>query len=281
MNFFMFLFVTSAVFGNGSIFTPMDAEEYLIDRVEHGNEWRRIHAAEGLIEAGRQQKKISEIFLLEYQKSQENSPWRVGCLRVLYQVLPAYRLRYRAEISKIALCPWHEGAAHAVETMVKLKLVITGKEENIFKEYAKNNDLLGSYALMSLAVNGDSVALAKLQSRMIAGDPTAVFGFFYIDHLPPEVVSGLVAVSEDDHIDPVCRALAFRARAYQNCYNDNERKQLLRALKAEVNPVAIRFYLLTVGDFRDEDNQKELMPYWLTGNEIYQIAVARGILNAK
>lgn len=281
MNFFMFLFVTVTVFGYGYIFTPTDAEEYLIDRVEHGNEWRRIHAAEGLITSGRQQKKISEIFLREYLRSQENSSWRVGCLRVLYQVLPTYRFLYRAEIGKIALCPSHEGAAHAVETMVKLKLRITAKEEEVFKQYAKNNDLLSSYALMSLAVNGDSDALAKLQDRMMTGDATATLGFFYIDHLPPKVVSKLVTVSETDDIDPVCRALVFRARAYHNCYTDNERKQLLRALDAEVNPIAIRIYLLTIGDFRDKGNQKLLISYWLSGNEIYQIAAASGILNAK
>lgn len=254
------------------------AESLLKYQLYHGQEWKRIHAAEALLEADLASDEITRIFIAELNKSVPGSPWRIGCLRVLYQSCPPQQADCRTAICTIALNRKNEGIVHAVETMGKLRFFLRPKEEAALKLYANDNNLLASYALMVLSINRDKEAFAQLIRLFQAGNTTAAFALFYLDEYPEEYKSNLIAMSNDASQDPVFRAFAFRARAKFGTYSEPDHAELLRRIQTEQHAGALRFYLLTVGDFNRPSDATLLTPYLESLDSAHQIAAAASLV---
>ena len=253
------------------------AEALLKAQLHHGQEWKKVHAAEGLLEAGDAIDEVAQCFKQELAASEPDSPWRIGCLRVLYQCDHKQRAIYQQEIRAIAFNRQCDGVVHAVETMAKLKLSLSSAERVLLQQYAKEENLLASYALMLLAINQDDAAFAQLWQQFLNGNTTAAFALFYLDSLPVEYIETIRMQSRVMQYDASYRAFAFRAYAKFANNSDVAHTELVARIQHETNVGALRFYLLTVGDFARTNDIALLTPYFTADDIALQIAAASGI----
>jgi hypothetical protein len=252
-------------------------EVLLKEQLHHGIEWKKVHAAEGLLEADLAADEVAQCFQRELAASVPNSPWRIGCLRVLHQCDSAQRAIYQREIRAIAFNRQSDGVIHAVETMAKLKLMLSPEETAQLWQYAHEDNLLSAYALMLLAINHDESAFAQLWQQFLAGNTTAAFALFYLDAIPELNLGTILAQSRNTQYDAGYRAFAFRAYAKFAHYSDASHDELLARINHEDNTGALRFYLLTVGDFARSNDAALLTPYLSSDEVALQIASASSL----
>ena len=228
-----------------------DARRFLIEQIRHGQEWRRVHAAETWLDAGLTVESVIETFREALVAAEPRSPWRVGVLRVLYRADFAERPRFRAELVAIATDPDAPGVVHAVETIGKLRLALLPAEAECFRAYAAEGGPRGDYALMALAAQDDAAAAARLVELLAARNIAAALAFDYIDNWPPNAAPALEAAIEDVAAPIMFRVFAFRAWARKTDYPSTVRTRLRDWLTVENDAGATRFLLLCIGDSGD------------------------------
>ncbi|MDD3154145.1 MAG: hypothetical protein PHS41_04700, partial [Victivallaceae bacterium] len=215
-------------------------------------QWPSIHAAEGLAEANLQMEEVARHFEAERSRAQAQSPWRVGCLRVLYQYRPEQRADLVRELEWIAGQVDSPGVVHAVESMVKLSLPLSSELRQKVTNYAAKDDMLGRFSLILLTQNNDRQAQTQLLALAAQKNETALFGIFYLDRgtLTSAQCEALLAIARDSSTPPKARAFAWRGALKHLNYPEQLQEELLAALHGATDLQERRFLILAAGDYQ-------------------------------
>ena len=156
--------------------THRQAQEILMAQMRHGDSWRQIHAAEALLRCQAQPAEMRPLFEARLRESIPNSPWQVGCLRVLYRLCPERRDAIAATLLQMAQDNTCAGYVHALETAAKLGLKAGATLLANLRQLKPEDGLAFGYGLTLLAINGDTEARDQLLQHAEQGDVTAAFG---------------------------------------------------------------------------------------------------------
>lgn len=252
--------------------------ELLLGVMAAGEGWSRIHAAEGLLDGGRDREEIVAEFRKELAESRPDTPWRVGVLRVLYRADPARRPLYRRELGHYAVNPASPAAVHAVETLGKLAVKLTVAERKRFRRYCRTEGLLGDYSVMALAANRDPAAGRRLLARLRQRNATAAFACYYLPELPAGVLPELIAAAAAESTDSRCRAYCLKALCRHRREAGTNHAQLIAVLKAEPAPGVLVILLQAVGEFGRPADRPRLRQYLLHDDPAVRLAAAAALL---
>lgn len=258
--------------------------DYLLAQAAGGTGWSRVHAAEGLLAAGREVESVREIFTAELAKSEPAAPWRVGVLRVLSLADPERRAGHQRELIDIAMNIEAAGVVHAVETLGKLNLRLNRHEQEVLRNYVQFAPKLKSYSLLLLAVNRDGKARNELLKLLASGDIPAAMGFYYLPPFRPRkgderFLAALDQACRDPEQTPLFRAFAFRSLLrYAKSYTEAYHAELLERIAGEEDAGALRFYLLAAGDFKRPEDRALLEGYFAQAAPALRIAAASALL---
>ena len=239
--------------------------------------WTQIHAAEELCHAGILSNEITEIYEKAYAASEPRTPYRIGCIRVLYRNCPEKRNALREELLSNAFDPKSAAAGHAVETIGKLGLQLSPAELAQLKPYIGQKNPLDEYGIMAFVLAGDAEGVAEWKKRLEAGNSFAAALGTYVDELPEychdvlETAWRLPGTSE-----------AFQMASFQsylrNCDITNaDHAELWKRVETCSDGIR-RFYLQAVGDIGDENDAKRLMKYLKDKDPEICIAAAGSVI---
>jgi HEAT repeat protein len=194
--------------------------------------WIKIHAAEALI-AGGETPWLRERFIAALP-GVDRLPYRVGVWRVLANTAPtpADRARAVAAVEKIYLDPQAPDRSQAIETLCKLRCVLTGRSLEAVRQGAKQGPvLLRPLCLWSLALAGEPGALDRLCALLRSPDPTmrvdAAYALRWLKTSDPRALDALARAAASEPADtkayPYLLSAAFALQA------DPARRALWRA----------------------------------------------------
>jgi len=162
--------------------------------------WVKIHAAEALL-AGGEAASIRAQFLRLVPRV-DSLPYRVGVWRVLANTSPtlAERAVAVAAVEKIYLDPQSTDRSQAIETLCKLRCVLTGPILDAVRRGADTGPvLLRPLSLWSLVLSGDAKALDRLCALLQSPDPTmrvdAAYALRWLRTTNPHALEALAAAA--------------------------------------------------------------------------------------
>ena len=239
--------------------------------------WAQIHAAEELCHAGILSNETTEIYEKAYAASEPRTPYRIGCIRVLYRNCPEKRNALREELLSNAFDPSSPAAIHAVETIGKLGLLLSPEELARLKPYLGQKNPLDEYGIMPFVLAGDMEGVAEWRRRLEAGNQYAACLGTYVDELPEYCHEALEATRHQAGGSEVFRMAAFQSYL-RNCDITNaDHAELWKRVETCSDGIR-RFYIQAVGDIGDEKDGRRLMKYLEDADPEIRIATAGSVI---
>ena len=239
--------------------------------------WTQIHAAEELCHAGILSNETTEIYEKAYAASEPRTPYRIGCIRVLYRNCPEKRNALREELLSNAFDPESPAAIHAVETIGKLGLQLSPAELEHLKPYIGKGNPLDEYGIMAFVLAGDREGVAEWQRRLEARNQYAASLGTYVDELPEYCHEALETAWRLPGGSEAFQMAAFQSYL-RNCDITNaDHAELWRRVETCSDGIR-RFYIQAVGDIGDENDGKRLMKYLEDKDPEIRIATAGSII---
>lgn len=201
------------------------AQDTLLAQMRHGDSWKQIHAAEALLRCQAQPAEMRTLFEARLRESVPNSPWRVGCLRVLYHLCPERREAIADTLLQMAMDDTCPGRVHAIETAAKLNLKAEATLLENLRQLKPEDGLAFGYGLSLRAINGDAEARAQLLQLAEQGDVTAAFGLTLLPgRLQPTEHQRVLAAAQQPSLTG--RALTFLC---QRLHQDGTSRDIVTA----------------------------------------------------
>ncbi|MGN0879440.1 MAG: hypothetical protein ACI4WT_08330 [Oligosphaeraceae bacterium] len=201
------------------------AQDTLMAQMRHGDSWKQIHAAEALLRCQARPAEMRPLFEARLRESVPGSPWRVGCLRVLYRLCPERREAIAADLLRMALDNTCAGRVHAIETAAKLNLKAGAALLEKLRLLKPEDGLAFGYGLVLRAINGDAEARAQLLQQAEQGDVTAAFGLTLLpETLKPAEHQRVLTAAQQPSLTG--RALTFLC---QRLHQDGDCREMVTA----------------------------------------------------